>query len=311
MNIVFLGTSEFSLDILSQIHNSNHKVLAVVTQPDKVSGRNKKIVFSPVKQFSLDNNIPLYQFNRISRDGEEILKSIGADMFITASYGQILRQNIIDIPPLGIVNFHASILPKYRGSTPIQSAIISGEKTTGITIMQTDIGIDTGDVFFDQSIDILDEDTADSMFVKLGKLGQKMAIEFLDNFDYYLKKKTPQNHDLATHCQRIKFEDTIINFDKKAEDVVNFIRGNCSVSTACFSINSNFVKVYSAKVIEFDCENISKGTIIECSPKKGIYIMCSDKAISLDVVQPSGKKQMKGRDWANGARLAIGSKVDE
>ena len=156
MKIVFFGTGEFSATILKGLIDNNYNVVAVVSQPDKVNARNNKIVFSSIKKYCLEKNLPIYQFNKLNIEGEEILKSFDADLFITASYGQIIKQNILDIPKLGIVNVHTSLLPKYRGPAPIQWAILNGEKKTGVTIMRTELGLDTGNIYLQKEIQILD-----------------------------------------------------------------------------------------------------------------------------------------------------------
>ena len=154
MRIIFLGTPEFSVPSLKAIHNSKHQLVAIVSQPDRVSSRGNKVVLSPVKQYAIENDIPIFQFDKISRDGVESLTSMAPDLMVTASFGQILSQEIIDIPTHGIINVHASILPHYRGASPIQTAIMNGDKVTGVTIMQTEAGLDTGDIISIKELEI-------------------------------------------------------------------------------------------------------------------------------------------------------------
>ena len=170
MKIVFFGTGYFSTSILKSLVEAGRQVAAVVSQPDKVNGRNGKVSFSSIKQFCIQNNIQLFQFEKLNRDGEELLKSLEPDIFITASYGQIIRQNILDIPKLGTYNVHASLLPKYRGSAPIQWAIMNGETVTGVTIMKTELGLDSGEMYLKKQINIEPEDTSSSVFNKLATL---------------------------------------------------------------------------------------------------------------------------------------------
>ena len=144
MNIVFFGTGEFSREVAKAIIQSSHNILAIVTQPDKVNQRGKKIKYNALKQFAINNNIPVYQFEKLNIEGEQVLKQFNADFFVTASYGQIIKQNILDIPKYSIINVHASLLPKYRGPAPIQWAIINGETVTGVTIMKTELGLACG-----------------------------------------------------------------------------------------------------------------------------------------------------------------------
>ena len=166
MKIVFFGTSNFSRLVAEKILNSDHNIVAIVAQPDKVNGRNNKVTFNEMKVFALEHNIPIYQFAKLNLEGEEILKSLNADLFVTASYGQIIKQNILDICP--IINVHGSLLPKYRGPAPIQWSIINGEKVTGVTIMQTELGLDCGEMYLKKELEILPTDTCDTLFEKLG-----------------------------------------------------------------------------------------------------------------------------------------------
>ena len=181
MRIVFFGTGGFSATVLKGLVESGREVVAVVSQPDKTNARNNKVIFSEVKKYCLEKQIPIYQFENLNKQGEEILKSLNADLFITASFGQIIKQNILNIPKFTTINVHASLLPKYRGSAPIQWAIINGEKKTGVTIMRTELGLDTGAMYLSKEIDILPEDTSSSVFDKLAILGVDCLNEFLDN----------------------------------------------------------------------------------------------------------------------------------
>ena len=146
MRVIFLGTPDFGIPALKNILNSNHELVAVVSQPDRVNARNNKVIYSPVKQFAIDNNLLLYQFENISKEGVNILLSLNADIMVTAAYGQILSREILDICPYGVINIHASILPKYRGSSPIQAALLNGDDEIGVTIIQTELAVDAGDI---------------------------------------------------------------------------------------------------------------------------------------------------------------------
>ena len=229
MRIVFFGTGDFSTTVLKGLIDDNKEVVAIVSQPDKVNARNNKVVFSSIKKFALDNNIPIYQFERLSRDGEEVLKTLNPDIFVTASFGQIIKQNILDIPRFGTINVHASLLPKYRGPAPIQWAIINGEKKTGITIMRTELGLDTGDIYFSREISIEPEDTSTSVFNKLAVLGIDCLKEFFNNFDYYINNHTPQDESKASYYPMFKKEDFLLDFNDCAFNICNKIRGleNC------------------------------------------------------------------------------------
>ncbi|MBQ7797830.1 MAG: methionyl-tRNA formyltransferase, partial [Clostridia bacterium] len=193
MNIVFFGTNEFSATVAEAILNSEHKILAIVAQPDKANSRGGKVKFNALKQFALNNNIPLHQFAKLNIEGEEVLRGYNADFFVTASYGQIIKQNILDLPKYSIVNVHGSLLPKYRGPAPIQWSIINGEKVTGVTIMKTELGLDCGEMYLKKEIEITPEDTSDSLFGKMAIVGGEAIVEFLDNAEHYINNGIEQN----------------------------------------------------------------------------------------------------------------------
>lgn len=303
MKIVFFGTNEFSATILNGLIEKNRDVVAIVSQPDKVNGRNNKIVFSPVKKLAMEKNIPLYQFEKLNRDGE-ILKTYNPDLFITASYGQIIKQNILSIPKFCTINVHASLLPKYRGPAPIQWAIMNGEKKTGITIMKTDIGCDTGDIYFEKELEILDADTATSVFNKLATLGVECINEFLDNFEYYKDRHFPQDEASATYLPMIKKEDYLLNFDQNAKALCDKIRAleNCYFIykgiryKVLFSVTSNLAGL--------------PGEILTCDGKNGLIIGTKDKAIEVLTIQPEGKQKMSALSYMNSNKFTKGDIIE-
>lgn len=303
MDIVFFGTSCFSKIVAEHILNSNHKIVAIVSQPDKVNGRNNKIVFNDLKVFAIENNIPIYQFEKLNRDGEEILKSIKCDVFVTASYGQIIKQNILDIAP--IYNVHASLLPKYRGSSPIQWCLINNETKTGVTIMKTELGVDCGEMYLQKECEIEDDDTFDSLSKKLADLGGECIVEFLDNYNKYIKLAKAQDENKMTYFPMLKKEMSLIDFDKSSTELINLIRGLNSCMTCYFMFNGVRYKVYSAKEVE-NIENVESGTILSVSPKIGLKIKTSDGAIEILTIQPEGKKIMSAKDFCNGCKLKTG-----
>ena len=204
MKVIFLGTPEFACECLKGILSSKHQVVCVVCQPDKPSGRGNKLCPPPAKLLALENNIPVYQFNKIRVDGVETLKSLNADIMVTAAYGQILSQEIIDICPHKIINVHGSLLPKLRGASPIQTAILHGDKTTGITIMETEAGVDTGAIYMQEQMAIDDNDTYGTLSEKLSKMGAKMVVDALDLIESGKAVKVKQNDDEATFTKMIK-----------------------------------------------------------------------------------------------------------
>ena len=275
-------------------------MVAVVSQIDKVNGRNNKVSFSPIKLFCMQNSIPLFQFEKLNKEGEDVLKNLTPDLFVTASYGQIIKQNILDIPKYGTVNVHGSLLPKYRGATPIQSAILNGEKVTGITIMKTDVGMDTGDIYLSKEINIADEDTSTSVFNKLATLGVECLKEFFDKFDYYINNPIPQNDAKATVCHMIKNEDYALDFSAPSINVVNKIR---ALENCFFIYNGARYKVQLAKIINMQG---SSGEILSASPKTGLVIACNKDAVEIVTFQPEGKAKMSAKAYMNSNKFKQG-----
>ncbi len=304
MKIIFFGTNEFSTTILKGLIDDKHEVVAVVSQPDKVNLRNNKVKFSCIKDYCLKNNIPILQFEKVSRDGEDILKNLNADIFVTASYGQILKQNILDIPKYGVVNIHASLLPKYRGSSPIQWAIMNGEKSTGITIMRTDIGLDTGDIYFSRAIDIERNDTSSSVFNKLATLGVECLHEFFKNFDYYKDNHYKQDEDKSSYYPMIRKEDYKLDFNLDAESLYNKIR---ALEKCYFIYNSTRYIVGFAAIEE---QSGMAGKILSCNGKSGLIIACKDKALKIETIQPEGKQMMQAKAYMNSNKFRCGDIIE-
>ena len=306
MKVIFLGTPEFSVEVLNEIVKSKHNVVAVVCQPDKPSGRGNKLVAPPLKIRAQELNIPVYQFVKIRRDGVEDLKSLNADIMVTAAYGQILSQEIIDICPNGIINVHGSLLPKYRGASPIQSAIINGEKETGITIMKTEAGVDTGDMIISEKVEILDNDTYGTLSEKLSFVGAKLCVEALDMIENKTAVFVPQNHEQATFTKMLKKEDTIIDFNKTANEIVNHVRGLNPNPVAIFNLNNESYKVFEAKQKEYDGTE-ENGTVIMSSSKTGLVIKCDGGAVEIVEMIAPNSKRMLAKSYLNGKKIDIGS----
>ena len=299
MKVIFLGTPEFAVPVLEKLNASNHQIVGVVCQVDKPSGRGNKMVSPPVKVKAMELGLPVYQFNKIRVDGTETLKSLNADIMVTAAYGQILSQEIIDICKFGIINVHGSLLPEYRGASPIQKAIIDGKEKTGITIMQTEAGIDTGDTLISKECKIEDNDTYGSLSEKLSYIGADLCIQALDLIESGKANFVKQDHEKATHTKMIKKEDTIINFNKSAKQIVNLVRGLNPNPVAIFYINGESFKVWHAKEVVY-AGNEPNGTILEASAKKGFIIKCEQGAIEVVEMTAPNSKRMLAKAYLNG-----------
>ena len=304
MNIVFFGTGDFSVSILKGLVDGGKNIVAVVSQPDKVNARNNKIVFSSIKKYCLEKEIPIYQFTKLNLEGEEILKSLNPDLFITASYGQIIKQNILDIPKLGTINVHTSLLPKYRGPAPIQWAIYNGEKKTGVTIMKTELGLDTGDIYLQKEIDILPEDTSTSVFEKLAILGVECLNEFFANIEYYLNNHTKQDESKASYFPMIKKEDFKLDFNTCAFDICNKIR---ALENCYFIYKGTRYKVLFAVPNE---KTGNVGEILSCNGKSGFIVGVKDKSIEIVTIQPEGKQKMFALSYMNSNKFTLGDIIE-
>ena len=271
-----------------------------MSQPDRAKDRKGNLLPTPLKKYAVENGIKVYQFERIKKNVDE-LKAIDADIFITAAYGQILSQEIIDLPRYGIVNVHTSLLPRYRGSSPIQSAILNGDKVTGVTIMQTDVGMDTGDIILSQSVTIGDK-TAGELTEELIEVGASLLAEALDEIEAGTAVKVKQDESGATKCKMIKDEDALINWLDSAENIYNKIRAFNPSPIAYSTLNGERIKIYRATLSD---ENGEAGQVLKAD-KKGIVVGCGKGAINITSLQPSGKKVMDVAAFLNGKRLNRG-----
>lgn len=309
MRIIFLGTPEFGAITLQKLLESNHEVIAVITQKDKPQGRGNKITPSPVKVFAEKANIKCLEYDKISRDGIDDLKALHPDIMITAAYGQILSQDIIDIPKFGIINVHASLLPKYRGASPIQSAIIGGESKTGVTIMQTEAGLDTGDILGIVETEIGEYETAGELSKRLAHLGANLLIEVLEKIKNKTIKPVPQLHVNATVTRKIQKEDCVINFNKSAKQIKCLVCGANPdpIASAVFE-QGTVLKIYSVRLVDFDADG-EPGEVIEpTSAKKGVFVKCNPGVIELGLVQLPGKGVMEAKNLVNGRKIGVGDK---
>ena len=300
MNVVFMGTPDFAVDSLSAIINAGHKVSAVFTQPDKPVGRKQIITPTPVKTFSLEQGLTVYQPESVrNSDAAEIIKNINPDVCVVVAYGKILPKEILSIPKYGCVNVHASLLPKYRGASPIQWSIVCGESVTGVSTMFLDEGMDTGDVLMTAEEPINSDDTAEMLWDRLSKLGAKLIVETLAKLDNGTATRTPQNNELATYAPIIKKEDGLLDFTKSAKVLDCLIRGLHNWPVAYTYANGKRLKIYSAKPIECKCNS---GEIV--SQDGTIIIGCADNtALEIFELQLEGSKQMNTADFLRGRKI--------
>jgi methionyl-tRNA formyltransferase len=288
MKVAFFGTPSFAVPSLRVLLGSKkHEVVCIVCQPDKPVGRGGKIEFGPVKQFGLTHGIDVLQPERIS-DEVGLLDKYKPDIIVTCAYGQILKQNVLDYVKHGVINVHGSLLPKYRGANPIQWAVINGETKTGVTIMQTDIGMDTGDMILKAETEIGADETAGELFERLSILGAEALLEALDLIEKGKAIRVLQDNSQATHAPKITKEMAKIDFGKTGEEIRNFVRGMNPWPVAWLEHNGEVIRVFKASV--------GKGDF--CLP-------CKDGFVNLEVIQMSGGKVLPARDYINGRKIRI------
>lgn len=293
-NIVFMGTPDFSVPVLKMlIENTN--VLLVVTQPDKIVGKDKTVSFNPVKKLALEEKIPVFQPMRIRKDFEK-LKNLDIDLIVTCAYGQIIPKEVLDMPKYGCINVHASILPKYRGSAPIQWCLFNNDDVTGVTIMYMDEGMDTGDIIKIKEIPILDSDNVGTLHDKLSKLGCDLLLEVLPTIFNKTNDRIKQGNNY-TMAPMIKREDERLDFNEEGKKIIGKIKGLNPWPLANIIINNQEIKVLEAEFVQKKVDNTG---IVKEIDKKNLGITCKDGIIYLKKIKPSGKKVMEINSFLNG-----------
>lgn len=302
MKIVFMGTPEFSVNVLLGLLEK-HEVVLVVTQPDKLVGRKQTLEYSPVKKCALEHGLNVFQPKKIKDEYQAVLDA-KPDIIITAAFGQFIPNVILEYPEYGCINVHGSLLPKYRGGSPIQTAIINGEKETGITVMYMASKMDSGNIIAQRSIPILDTDDNGTMFNKLSVLGRDLLMEVLPSIFDKTNPSIPQDETKVTYAYNISHEQQFINWNKTSKEIVNLIRGLAPNPTALTSINGTIIKVFKAKEVSVE-EQYTPGEVIKLN--KELLIATADGAVSILELQQSGKNKMDVKSFLNGQKiLALG-----
>ena len=305
MKIVFMGTPDFAAGALKSLIEAGHEITAVVTQPDKAKGRSQELLPPPVKVVALEHGIPVLQPVRIKRPEEvEKLKQYPADIYVVAAFGQILSQEILDIPEFGCLNIHASLLPKYRGASPIQHVIIDGEEKTGITIMQMDAGLDTGYMLYQKEIAISPKDTYASLHDKLMVLGGEAIVEALPLLEQ--GKLVPRKQEDALSCYAHLIDKTMgeLDFTKSAEILDRLIRGLNPWPSAYTTYHGKQLKVWEAEPVK--SPKAGKPGEILAVEKDAVLVAAGSGALRITSLQLSGKKRMSAHDFLLGVRMTPG-----
>ena len=306
MRIIFMGTPDFAVPCLESLIKAGHEIAAVFTQPDKPRGRKQILTPPEVKVCALEHGLTVYQPKTL-RDGEalKLIKEISPACIVVAAYGKILPKEILDLPRYGCINVHGSLLPKYRGSAPIQWSVINGDKETGVTIMQMAEGVDTGDMLYQKAIPINIDDTAESMFIKLSDLGGEMIVEALEKLEKGELTAEKQDEALATHAPMLDKSICEIDWHKPVLAVHNLVRGLYSWPIAQTTLNGKKLKIYRTSLGKGSGE---PGSVIATDP---LTIACSDGAVVIEEMQLEGKKRMDAKTFLIGHPLNINDTLGE
>ena len=318
MRVIFMGTPDFAVPSLDRLLSSQHEVAAVVSQPDRPSGRGQQVHPTPVKTRALEAGIPVLQPGNIrTADFEQLLREFQPDVHAVAAYGKILPENILYLPRFGSINVHASLLPRYRGAAPIQWAIINGERKTGITIMQMEKGLDSGPIIDQQEIDILDDDDSLSLSNMLSIIGAEKLVQILDKIESTGQiDSTPQNHSQATLAPLIKKEDGHINWNSEAEAIICRIIalkpwpcGYALYKDEPYKIRKA-ISFYPEVASVYLNDDQDPGEVIALQADQGPIVRTRQSCICLTEIQPPNRKSMSGRDAINGGYIKLGMRFE-
>ncbi|MCR5209024.1 MAG: methionyl-tRNA formyltransferase [Lachnospiraceae bacterium] len=316
MKIVYMGTPDFAVGPLESIIKAGHEVSAVVTQPDRAKGRSKELQMCPVKECAVKYGIPVFQPERIKRpEAVEELKKYPADIYVVAAFGQILSQEILDIPKYGCVNIHASLLPEYRGAAPIQRVILDGKEKTGVTIMQMDKGLDTGDILMQEEIEISPDETGGSLFDKLAGLGAELIVKALPLIEKGDLTPVKQDDSQSSYAAMFSKEDGWIEWGGTAAAIERQVRGCAPWPSAYTSIGGRNLKIWKSCISELPDEvrksaeaELLPGTVV-ISGKDKMFVMCGDSSLEILEVQLEGKKRMPVKDFLLGYHIDAGTRL--
>lgn len=319
MKVVFMGTPDFSVGALEALIEAGHQIVAVVTQPDKPKGRGKEVQMTPVKACAAAHGIPVFQPVKVKEaDAVEVLRGYGADVFVVAAFGQILSDEILNMPKYGCVNIHASLLPKYRGAGPIQWAIINGEEKTGVTIMQMDRGIDTGDMLMKTEVLIGPQETGDSLHDKLAQAGARLIVEALSKIESGEITPVKQSDDESSYAKMLHKSMGRIDWQRSAKELDCLIRGLISWPGAFTVYRGKNLKIWKEEPLTWEELSETKaavpkhdaepGTVVYAD-KEAFYVQTGDGILKIGSVQPEGKKRMEVKDFLLGYPVKVGEKL--
>lgn len=310
MRVVFMGTPDFSVPTLQALIDSEFEVVGVFTQPDRPKGRGGKVQMSPVKELALGHELPVFQPLKIRADGLEPLRALKPDLCVTTAFGQILSQEVLDVPPMGTVNVHASLLPRHRGAAPIQWSILSGDSVAGVTTMFTDKGIDTGDMLLKAETPISADDTAGTLTDRLARMGAELLVETLRRIEAGTCPHEKQNEDESTYDPKITKELGLLDFSENAENCLLRVRAMSPWPCAYAELSEGVLKVWRAQKAE-GMPSAPAGTVLRANRREGLVIAAADGAIELCEIQAPNAKRMEARVFLLGHPIEEGKLLKE
>ena len=312
MKIVFMGTPDFAKESLEAIYNAGHEILAVVTNPDRPKGRGMKMVASPVKEFAASKELKIYQPEKVRKNLEFIkeIKVLEPDVICVVAYGKILPKEILEIPKLGCINVHGSLLPKYRGAAPIQWAVINGEKKTGVTTMYMDIGMDAGDMILKEETEIDPDETTGALWDRLARIGAELLVKTLVQIENKTAPRIPQGEEFSM-APMLKKEMSKIDWENKtAQEIKNLVRGLNPIMGTYSYLNGKKIKIWKVDIIDSDNENAPNGTVLKSDCKDDLYIKANNGTIKIIEIQGENAKRMNIQDFLRGNPIKVGSKFE-
>ena len=310
MRIIFMGTPDFSVGTLEALIAAGHEVVLAVTQPDKPKGRGKAMQAPPVKEAALAHGIEVFQPRRVREpESVEYLRTFRADVIVVVAFGQILPKEILEMPPCGCINVHASLLPKYRGAAPIQWAVINGERVSGVTTMRMDEGLDTGDMIMKEEVGLAPKETGGSLFDRLSRAGAELCVKALAAIEDGTAEYTPQDHSQATKVGLIHKKFGFIDWNKSAEELECLIRGLNPWPSAYTKLNGKTLKIWDADVAEGNTK-AAPGSITDVA-KDALYVQTGDGILRINEIQLEGKKRMSCSAFLRGYSVKDTEKLGE
>ena len=312
MRTVFMGTPDFAVPSLENLCEAEiTEVVGVITQPDRKRGRGQNLQAPPVKETALDYGIEIYQPEKVtSKEGLDKLKEWSPDLIVVTAYGQILGKEVLELPELGCINVHASLLPKYRGAAPLHRALINGEEVTGVTIMEMDEGMDTGDMILKEEVEIIPQDTVGSLHDKLAVMGADLLLKAVGEIKAGAASRTPQDDEKATYADKVSKEDGEVDWSDSVQEIWNLVRGMNPWPGAYTYYEGELLKLWDSEIYKAEADSdFGPGEVVKTDQDLGIVVQTGEGQLLITQLQPANKSRMSATDYLLGYDLEAGAKL--